>query len=221
MVLYSTNNCLPNYDTTVTVVAREMARLEKPQTEKTMNIFDQIHERFFDELFGFDNSDGSKEEMARKLREMGCSPSDIKEITSGLLRPGMTLGGAHTIDVKLTVEKALFQQRAEGITLRVSKPPYDEAGHIEIQVLDVENKRAQEASDDQLMTNTIRAINRAAVDLREAAVSVIELLERGTAKLEEHNRERLSIAVMHLNDIKKEMTAKLQKREGGDGRLQS
>ena len=35
------------------------------------------------------------------------------------------------------VERVLFRQNAGSILLRVSRPPYDEAGHIEIAVLEV------------------------------------------------------------------------------------
>ena len=49
----------------------------------------------------------------------------------------MTLGGAKSIDVMNVVERILFRQNAGSVLLRVSRPPYDEAGHVEIAVLEV------------------------------------------------------------------------------------
>jgi hypothetical protein len=36
------------------------------------------------------------------------------------------------------VERVLFRRGARSITLRVSRPPHDEAGHLEIRIIEVE-----------------------------------------------------------------------------------
>jgi hypothetical protein len=49
----------------------------------------------------------------------------------------MTFGGAKAADVAAVVERVLFRQRAGSVLLRVSRPPHDEAGHVEVAVLEV------------------------------------------------------------------------------------
>ncbi len=49
----------------------------------------------------------------------------------------MSFGGAKPVDVMNVVERVLFGQHAGSVLLRVSRPPYDEAGHVEITVLEV------------------------------------------------------------------------------------
>jgi hypothetical protein len=70
-----------------------------------------------------------------------CSPG---------IKPGMTLGGAKPIDVTTLVERVLFRQNAGSILLRVSRPPYDEAGHVEIAVLEVGPPAEQGRLEDGL-----------------------------------------------------------------------
>jgi hypothetical protein len=47
------------------------------------------------------------------------------------------LGGAKPVDVLNIVERVLFRQNAGSVLLRVNRPPYDEAGHVEIEVLEI------------------------------------------------------------------------------------
>jgi hypothetical protein len=49
----------------------------------------------------------------------------------------MRFGGAKTVDVMKVVERILFSQHAGSVLLRVTRPPFDEAGHVEIAVLEV------------------------------------------------------------------------------------
>jgi hypothetical protein len=49
----------------------------------------------------------------------------------------MSFGGAKTVDVVKVVERVLFGQNAGSVLLRVTRPPYDEAGYVEIAVLEV------------------------------------------------------------------------------------
>ncbi len=49
----------------------------------------------------------------------------------------MSFGGAKPVDVLNVVERVLFGQNAGSVLLRVRRPPFDEAGHVEIEVLEV------------------------------------------------------------------------------------
>jgi hypothetical protein len=71
------------------------------------------------------------------LREAGVPEELIADLARPGLRPGMSLGGAKPIDVMTVVERVLFDQNAGHILLRVKRPPFDEAGHIEIDILEI------------------------------------------------------------------------------------
>ena len=56
------------------------------------------------------------------------------------------------------VERVLFRQHAGSVLIRISRPPYDEAGHVEITVLEVgppseedevQDGSPEDKSDDQ------------------------------------------------------------------------
>lgn len=100
-----------------------------------MNIFDNLHRDHFDRLFSLDEE--ARQAKAKLLREAGVPEELIADLCSPGVKPGMTLGGAKPIDVMTLVERVLFRQHAGSILLRVSRPPYDEAGHVEIAVLEV------------------------------------------------------------------------------------
>jgi hypothetical protein len=100
-----------------------------------MDIFDNLHRANFDKLFSLDEEGRrAKEQM---LREAGVPQEQIARLCSPGIQAGMTLGGAKPIDVMTLVERVLFGQHAGSVLLRVSRPPYDEAGHVEIAVLEV------------------------------------------------------------------------------------
>ena len=99
------------------------------------DIFDEMHRAFFDKLFSLD--DEGREAKANLLREAGVPEELIAERTRPGIQPGMSFGGAKTVDVLSVVERALFSQNAGYVLLRVKRPPFDEAGHIEIEVLEV------------------------------------------------------------------------------------
>ena len=98
-------------------------------------IFDHMHRALFDQLFSLDEQ--GRRAKAAFLREAGVPEEAIAELCSPGLKPGMTLGGAKPIDVMTVVERVLFQQNAGSVVLRVRRPPFDEAGHVEIEVLEV------------------------------------------------------------------------------------
>ena len=99
------------------------------------DIFDAMHRRFFDQLFSLDEE--GREAKARLLREAGVPEEEVAELTRPGIRPGMSFGGAKPVDVLNVVERVLFGQNAGHVLLRVKRPPFDEAGHIEIEVLEV------------------------------------------------------------------------------------
>jgi hypothetical protein len=100
-----------------------------------MDLFDHLHRANFDKLFSLDEEGRrAKEQM---LREAGVPEELIAQFCSPGIKAGMTLGGAKPVDVMTLVERVLFQQNAGHVLLRVSRPPHDEAGHIEIAVLEI------------------------------------------------------------------------------------
>jgi hypothetical protein len=95
------------------------------------DIFDAMHRAMFDQLFSLDEE--GRKAKAQLLREAGLPEEMIAELT----QPGMSFGGAKTVDVMNVVERVLFRQNAGSMLLRVKRPPFDEAGHIEIEVLEI------------------------------------------------------------------------------------
>lgn len=100
-----------------------------------MDIFDAMHRQFFDQLFSLDEE--GREAKAKLLREAGVPEEMIAELTRPGIQPGMSFGGAKLVDVMNVVERVLFRQHAGSVLLRVKRPPFDEAGHIEIEVLEI------------------------------------------------------------------------------------
>jgi hypothetical protein len=66
----------------------------------------------------------------------------------------MSFGGAKTVDVMNVVERVLFRQNAGSVLLRVKRPPYDEAGHIEIEVLEVGPPSEEQFGEPHQKENT-------------------------------------------------------------------
>jgi hypothetical protein len=99
------------------------------------DIFDAMHRAMFDRLFSLDEE--GRKDKERLLRRAGVPEELIAEFTRPGIRPGMTFGGAKPVDVMNVVERVLFGQKAGHVLLRVKRPPFDEAGHIEIEVLEV------------------------------------------------------------------------------------
>jgi hypothetical protein len=99
------------------------------------DIFDAMHRAMFDKLFSLD--DEGREAKAKILREAGVPEEMIAELTRPGIHVGMSFGGAKPVDVMNVVERVLFGQSAGHVLLRVRRPPFDEAGHVEIEVLEV------------------------------------------------------------------------------------
>jgi hypothetical protein len=103
--------------------------------EQVSDIFDAMHRAMFDKLFSLDEEGRKAKE--KLLREAGVPEQMIAELTRPGIQPGMSFGGAKPVDVQTLVERVLFGQNAGHVLLRVKRPPFDEAGHIEIEVLEV------------------------------------------------------------------------------------
>ena len=100
-----------------------------------MDIFDAMHRGMFEQLFSLD--DEGRKAKAQLLCEAGVPEEMIAELTRPGIQPGMSFGGAKPVDVMNVVERVLFRQHAGSVLLRVKRPPFDEAGHIEIEVLEI------------------------------------------------------------------------------------
>src|SRR5579884_2666215 len=99
------------------------------------DIFDAMHRAFFDDLFSLDEE--ARKAKERLLREAGVPEDQIADLTRPGIQAGMSLGGAKAVDVMNVVERVLFRQNAGSVLLRVKRPPFDEAGHVEIEVIEV------------------------------------------------------------------------------------
>ena len=112
------------------------------------DIFDAMHRRFFDQLFSLDEE--GRKAKAKLLREAGVPEEMIAGLTRPGIQPGMSFGCAKPVDVMNVVERVLFGQNAGSVLLRVKRPPFDEAGHIEVEVLEIgPPSEEQLRADDQ------------------------------------------------------------------------
>jgi hypothetical protein len=113
------------------------------------DIFDAMHRAFFDKLFSLDEE--GRKAKGKLLREAGVPEEMIAELTRPGIQPGMSFGGAKPVDVLSVVERVLFGQNARHVLLRVKRPPLDEAGHIQIEVLEVgpQSEEAHQGKVDQ------------------------------------------------------------------------
>lgn len=100
-----------------------------------MDIIDATRRALFEHCFGRGQADA--ESKAALLRRIGVPEELIAGFCRPGLHPGMTLGGAHPLDVQLVVEQVLLRQKAGFVTIRVSHDPYDASGHLKIEVVEV------------------------------------------------------------------------------------
>jgi hypothetical protein len=110
------------------------------------DIFDAMHRAMFDKLFSLDEEGRKAKE--KYLREAGFPEELIAELTRPGIQAGMSFGGAKTVDVMSVVERVLFGQNAGNVLLRVKRPPFDEAGHVEIDVLEIGPPSEEQAQQD-------------------------------------------------------------------------
>jgi hypothetical protein len=110
------------------------------------DIFDAMHRALFDKLFSLDEEGRKAKE--KYLREAGLPEELIAELTRPGIQAGMSFGGAKTVDVMSVVERVLFGQNAGSVLLRVKRPPFDEAGHVEIDVLEIGPPSEEQANQN-------------------------------------------------------------------------
>ena len=116
------------------------------------DIFDALHRALFDQLFGLhDEGRQAKEQL---LRKAGVPEEMIAEFTKPGIQAGMSFGGAKAVDVLNVVERVLFRQHAGHVLLRVKRPPFDEAGHVEIDVLEIGPPSEQQFQKQEEKENT-------------------------------------------------------------------
>jgi hypothetical protein len=111
--------------------------------------FDAMQKARFDKLFSVGVE--GREAKEKLMREAGVPEELIAELTRPDIQPGMSFGGAKPVDVMKVVERVLFIQNAGHVLLRVKRPPFDEAGHIEIEILEVgpPSEEAHQGKADQ------------------------------------------------------------------------
>jgi len=97
-----------------------------------------------------------RKDEGRKAREKPLRGAELPdellaERTGPGIRPGLSFGGAGTVDVRGVVERVLFGQNAGHVLLRVTRPPCGECGHVEIEVLEVgpPSEAAHQGNADQ------------------------------------------------------------------------
>jgi hypothetical protein len=108
-----------------------------------VSLFDRMREAMFEQRFWLDPA--NRQHLARIAQEHGAGEAEIQAILSGRILPGQSFGGAHVDDLARFARRLLFVQGDQAVTLRVSRPPFDEAGHIEIKILDVQPPEADGA----------------------------------------------------------------------------
>jgi hypothetical protein len=116
------------------------------------DIFSAMHRAMFEQLFSLDEEGRKAKE--RLLREAGVPEEMIAEFTKPGIQAGMSFGGAKAVDVMNVVERVLFRQNAGSVLLRVKRPPYDEAGHVEIEVLEVGPPSEEQFGEPHQKENT-------------------------------------------------------------------
>ena len=99
-----------------------------------MDLSNAMRRFLFEQMFGLGESD--TEAKATFLRRVGVPEEQIAGFFRPGLHEGMSLGGAHVIDVQLVVEQVLLRQKAESVTIRVVRGQHDD-GHLRIEVLEV------------------------------------------------------------------------------------
>jgi hypothetical protein len=100
-----------------------------------MDIFDAARRALFEHAYGREKGDADT--RAALLRRIGVPEEQVAGFCRPGLHAGMILGGAHPLDVQLVVEQVLLRQKAGVVTIRVGHDPYDAAGDLKIEVLEV------------------------------------------------------------------------------------
>jgi hypothetical protein len=98
-----------------------------------MNIFDQMHLEHFDALYGLPTNPA----VIQRIAEMaGISIEEVKAHFN-IEHVGNVYGAAHATTAVPIIERALYQQGAQSLTLKISREPGEENHHLQIKVLEV------------------------------------------------------------------------------------
>ncbi len=105
-----------------------------------MDMFDQLHRRFFAQLFGV--SEDHRKAVAKLLADKGHTQAEIEQALANLDRitPGKVFGHAHAIDATSIIEQAFYREGVRRLVLEVAADGDEETydGHLNITVQDVE-----------------------------------------------------------------------------------
>lgn len=105
-----------------------------------MDVLDAVRRALFEQTFGLGEADaGAKADF---LRRIGVPEEHIAGLCRPGLHAGVTLGGAHPVDVQLVVEQVLFRQQAGAVTIRVTRDPHDPE-HLRIEVVGIDPPAGQ------------------------------------------------------------------------------
>ncbi|MHC4395644.1 MAG: hypothetical protein ACYS1A_08305 [Planctomycetota bacterium] len=106
-------------------------------------LFDEIHRRFFSELFNL--SDAELEKLATEMRAKGISDTDILRQLAriNMVHEGKTYGHAHAVDAASIIEKAFYKENVKRLVLEISADyiegyPDTYDGHLDIRIKEVE-----------------------------------------------------------------------------------
>lgn len=98
-----------------------------------MTIFDQMHLEQHEALYGF------TDEVLQRLSDMIDIPLEILREYFKFERPGTVYGAAHATTAVPIIEKAIYHQGAQSITLKISREPGEDTHHLQIEVLEVDH----------------------------------------------------------------------------------
>lgn len=105
-------------------------------------MLEAIFGKAFDQMMHGNLSESEKQGIRKSLIRAGVSEEEADKMVSTmhLVKPGTVYGHAHSSNVAAIVERAIYKQNCQSITLRISRDGDEETydGHLEIEVLEVE-----------------------------------------------------------------------------------
>lgn len=105
-------------------------------------MLEEIFKRAFDQMMHSNLSEPEKEALRKSFTRAGLSDEEADRIVSTmhLVKPGSVYGHAHSGNVSSIVERAIYRQNCQSLTLKISREGDEESydGHLEIKVIEVE-----------------------------------------------------------------------------------
>ena len=109
-----------------------------------MNMFDRMHIEHFDALYGLPTNPA----IIQRIAEMaGISIEEVKAHFN-IEHVGNVYGAAHATTAVPIIERAIYQQGAQSITLKISREPGEDNHHLRIEVLEVCHAAVASADQD-------------------------------------------------------------------------